>query len=66
MSFFVVHDDAGNIVRYGRCPQDSIKLQASHGETAIEGRGNDEKHCVWNGEVMLKAQATALGWTGHP
>ena len=46
MRRFIVHNQAGKILRTGRCSDSLFELQAGPGETVIEGTANDETDII--------------------
>jgi len=51
---YIVHDQNGNILRTGVCPDDMMDLNARENETIIEGIANDKRHIVLNGKICDK------------
>lgn len=49
---FYVHNAAGQILRTGYCPADSVALQAREGETAVTGTANPATDRVVEGELQ--------------
>lgn len=57
---FLVYDNAtGHILRTGCCPDDHLGMQASAGETAIEGEADDAMHYIRDGLVTDKMAIAA-------
>ena len=54
MKNYIVHDENGNIIRTGVCPEDMMYLNARENETVIEGIASDKRHVVVNGKICNK------------
>ena len=54
MKNYIVHDQNGNILRTGVCPDDMMYLNARENETVIEGIASDKRHIVVNGKICDK------------
>ena len=54
MKNYIVHDESGNILRTGVCPDDMMYLNARENETIIEGIASDKRHIVVNGKICDK------------
>lgn len=52
---FVVHDEAGNILRSGFCSWDTVPRQVQNNEEfVIRGKGDDLNHKVKDGKIVEK------------
>lgn len=54
MKNFIIHDENGNILSTGTCPDGDMKLQPLPGQFVIEGVANDVKHKIVDGKVVEK------------
>ena len=54
MKQFFVHDNDGNILRTGSCTEADLPLQASVGETVVEGIADDATQTYVNGSLQQK------------
>jgi len=54
MSFFIVYNDAGEILKTGTCVERDLPLQAQEGEFVMEGEAQDDLHMIVNGQVVNK------------
>lgn len=49
---FIVHNEAGAILRTGHCTDADLPLQAGPGEFVMEGDARDDEHMIVHGEVV--------------
>ena len=54
MKQFFVHDTDGNILKTGSCTEADLPLQASVGETVVEGVADDATQIYVNGSLQQK------------
>jgi len=54
MTFFIVYNKAGDILRTGTCVEGDLDLQADEGEFVMEGEANDDLHIIVDGQVVDK------------
>jgi len=54
MSRFIIYNEAGNILRFGLCPEEAVEAQAGEGEFVMEGVANDITQKVVDGLIVDK------------